>query len=215
MKILALVLTFSSFFMVPLALAQEEPDLFSVSPSDFTVPNASPLGEPYRLEGKLVIRNGDTINRTFILSVRPPPEGELMEGFDAIPNENWFILMPALIEVGENSWGEVEMFLDIPRWENLTGQRWEARISVERQPRPGELVALTLEVKAYIETTKELPPPPTSRLPLPFTTIIILVVGVVGMAFLFGILARHRRGEKEFGIVASSVHPRNSSPWLK
>jgi len=204
MKILALVLAFSSFFMVPLALAQEEPALFSVSPSDFTVPNASPLGEPYRLEGKLVIRNGDTIKRTFTLSVRPPLEGELMEGFDAIPNENWVILMPALIEVEENSWGEIEMFLNIPRWENLTGQRWEARISVERQPRPGELVALTLEVKAYIETTEELPPPP-SRLPLPFTTIIILVVGVVGMAFLFGKLARRRRGEKEFGIVASSA----------
>ena len=213
MKVLPLVLAFSSLFMVPLALAQEEPTTFSLSPSDFTIRNAPPLGEPYLLERKLVIRNGDMINRFFLLSVRAPPPENLEPGYEPIPNENWFILIPALIEIEENSDNLVEMVLNIPRWENLTDQRWVAWISVKRMAEPGETIEIELICKAYIETTKELPPPPShdnEELLLPFAVIIILAVGVAGMAFL---LARHRRGEKEFDIVASSAHPRNSSPW--
>jgi len=205
MKILALVLTFSSLFMATLALAQEEPTVFSLSPSDFTVRDAPPLGEPYLLERKLVIRNGDMINRFFALSVRAPPPENLEPGYEPFPNENWFILIPALIEIEENSDNLVEMALNIPRWENLTGQQWEAWISVKRMAEPGELIEIELICKAYIETTNELPPPPSpgnEGLPLLLIAIIILVVGVVGMAFL---LARRRRGEREFGVVASSV----------
>lgn len=215
-----LVATFALFVMIflriPLTHAQSpEFENFSVSPADFTMKNVPPLGEPYLIEQKLRIRNGAHIERNFVLSVHPPLENELTEGFDAIPNENWVILMPAAIPIEANSDNLVNVVLDMPRWENLTNQLWEARISVERQPMPGEIVALTLEIKAYIETTKELPPPPPPRSPLPFTMIIIMVVGVVGVALLFGILARRRRGGKEFDIVTSSAYLRNSSPWLK
>jgi len=196
MKILALVLAFSSLFMVPLALAQEEPALFSVSPSDFTVPNASPLGEPYRLERKLVIRNGDTIKRTFIISVGPPPSENLRPGYEPIPNENWMILTPALIEVEENSWGEVEMFLNIPRWENLTGQSWEAWISVKRWPEPGELVELELFSKAKIITTEELPPSPEA---IPLSMIVIIAAGVGVAAVIIGAWVWWRRKARSVG----------------
>ena len=216
-----LVATIAPFIVISLSMlsahaqaAPEDEGPFIVSPGDFTVRDAPPQGEPYLIEQKIAIRNRDNAMRTFTLYVRPPLEDELTEGFDAIPNENWIILMPMYIEIDENSSDMAEIIFDIPRWENLTGQRWEARIAVERQPKPGELVAITYEVKAYIETTKDLPPPPSpgnEGLLLLFAVIIILAVGVVGMAFL---LARHRRGEMEFGI-ASSAHPRNSSPWLK
>jgi hypothetical protein len=181
--------------LISLVHVEASPGPFSVSPSSFTVKDAPPLGEAYRLERKLVIRNEDNVMRTFVLSVRQPLEGELENGFDPIPNEEWMFLRPAVIDIEENSSDTVEMFLKIPRWENLTGQRWEARISVERQRKPDELVALTYEVKAFIETTEELPPPP-SRLPLPLTTIVILVVGVGGVAFLLGALARRLKGVK-------------------
>ena len=212
---IAVLLIFVVILAVPSAHAQLEPENFSISPADFTVRDAPPQGEPYLLERKLVIRNAAPINRFFLLSVRAPPPENLDPGYEPIPNENWFILIPALIEIEENSDNLVEMSLNIPRWENLTDQRWEAWISVKRMAKPGETIEIELISKAYIETTKELPPPPShdnEDLLLLFAVIIILAVGVVGMAFL---LARHRRGEREFGIVASSAHPRNSSPWLK
>ena len=204
------------FLSMPLAHAQlPELENFSVSPADFTVRDAPPLGEPYLIEQKLAIHNGADIERNFMLSVRAPPPENLEPGYEPIPNENWIILIPALIPIEGNSDNLVDMSLDIPRWENLTDQRWVAWISVKRMAEPGETIEIELICKAYIETTKELPPPPShdnEELLLLFAVIIILVVGVVGMAFL---LARHRRGEKEFGIVASSAHPRNSSPWLE
>jgi len=144
-----------------IALAQGEP-LFSVSPSDFTVLDAPPLGEPYRLERKLVIRNDDTINRFFVLSVRAPPLENVGPGYEPIPNEGWIILEPTLIEIEENSVDTVDIFLNIPRWENLTNQRWEAWISVTRMAELGEITEIELISKAKIITTEELPPLPRS-----------------------------------------------------
>jgi len=201
------------FLSMPSAHAQlrKLENVFSLSPADFTIRDAPPLGEPYLLESKLVIRNGDTIKRNFILSVRAPSRENLKPGYEPIPDVNWFILIPAVIEIEENSSDMIEMALNIPRWENLTDQRWEAWISVTRMAEPGEILQIEYISKAYIETTKELPPPPSpsNDLLLPFTVIIILVVGVVGTAFL---LARHRRGEKEPAflrvLLTRGIHPR-------
>jgi len=204
------------FLSMPLAHAQlPEPENFTVSPADFTVRDAPPLGKPYLIEQKLRIHNGADIERNFLLSVRAPPPENLKPGYEAIPNENWVTFIPAVIPIEGNSDNLVDISFNIPRWENLTNQRWEAWISVTRMAEPGELIEIELVCKVYIETTKDLPPPPSPDnwdLLLPLTIIIILVVGVVGTAFL---LARHRRGEKEAGILASSAHSRNSSPWLK
>lgn len=202
---IAVLLTFAVILAVPSAHAQLEPENFSVAPADFTLTNVSPLGEPYVIEQKIAIHNGADIERNFLLSVRAPPPENLELGYEAIPNENWILLIPALIGIDANSDNLVEMGFYLPRWENLTGQKWEAWISVTRMAEPGEIVEIELISKAYIETTEELPPPPSDdneSLPLLFVVIIILVVGI---AFLFGKLARRRRGEKEFDIVASSA----------
>ena len=174
---LSFVVVLAIALAMPSAHAQEEPTTFSLSPSDFTVIDAPPLGEPYFLERKLVIRNGDTINRFFALSVRAPPPENLEPGYEPIPEENWFVLIPALIEIEENSSDTVEMLLNIPRWENLTGQQWEAWISVKRMAEPGELIEIELIAKAKIITTEELLPLPSQ--PLPLWPIIIAVVVVV------------------------------------
>jgi len=132
-----------------------EENVFEVSPGSFTVRDAPPLGEPYLIEQKLAIRNRENAMRTFTLSVRTPPEDEVTEGFDPIPNGNWIILTPAYIEIEGNSSDIVEIFLNIPRWENLTNQRWEAWISVTRMAEPGEILEIEYISKMKIETTEE------------------------------------------------------------
>lgn len=175
---IAVLLSFVVILAVPSAHAQPlEPENFSVSPADFTVRDVPPLGEPYVIEHKLRIRNGADIERNFALSVLAPPLENLKPGYEPIPNENWVILIPALIPVDANSDNLVEMGFDMPRWENLTNQRWEAWISVTRLAEPGEIVEIELISKMYIETTEELPPPLSEGLPL--WTIIIAVVVVV------------------------------------
>ena len=195
------------FLSMPSAHAQSlEPENFTVSPGDFTVRNAPPLGEPYFIEQKLRIHNGASIERNFVLSVRAPPPENLKPEYEPIPNENWVILIPAVIPIEKNSDNLVDISFNIPRWENLTNQRWEAWISVTRAALPGEVIEIELVCKVYIETTKDLPPPPSpgnESLPLLFVIIIILVVGVVGIAFLYGKSARRRRGEMEFSYKSS------------
>jgi len=179
---IAVLLSFVVILAVPSAHAQlPEDNVFSLSPSDFTIRDAPPQGEPYLLERKLVIRNGDAINRFFLLSVRAPPPENLDPGYEPIPNENWFILIPALIEIEENSSDMVDMGLDIPRWENLTGKQWEAWISVTRMAEPGEVIEIELICKAKIITTEELPELPSQALPLSTIIIIAVVVGVAAV----------------------------------
>ena len=175
---IAVLLSFVVILAVPSAHAQPlEPENFSVSPADFTVRDVPPLGEPYVIEHKLRIRNGADIERNFMLSVRAPPLENLEPGYEPIPDENWIILIPVLIPVDANSDNLVEMGFDIPRWENLTNQRWEAWISVTRMAEPGEVIEIELISKMYIETTAELPELPSQDLPI--STIIIAVVIVV------------------------------------
>ncbi|MDI6820303.1 MAG: hypothetical protein QMC89_05305 [Candidatus Hodarchaeaceae archaeon] len=169
--------------------AQEEPVGFGISPAEFTVRDAPPMGEPYMLERKLVVRNGDSIKRTFIISALPPPTENLREGYGPIPNENWVVLIPQVIEVGENSSGTVDIYLNIPRQENLTSQRWEVWISVRRLAEIGEVLEPELICRAKIETTAELPPPPPL---LPVPAIVALVIGIAVAALAFGAWTRYR-----------------------
>jgi len=181
--IAVLLLSFVIILTVPSAHAQlPEPENFSVSPADFTVRNVSPLGEPYLIEQKLRIHNGANIERNFLLSVRTPPQENLEPGYEAIPNENWIILIPTLIPIEENSDNLVNMGFEIPRWENLTGQRWEAWISVKRIAEPGEILEIELISVMKIETTEELPPPPSQGLPLSMIIIAVVVVVAVVIA---------------------------------
>jgi hypothetical protein len=76
-----------------------------------------------------------------------------------IPNENWVIPFPSSILIPENSFAEIQIMLNIPRWENLTGRKWEVWIPVERQALPGEPVVYRPTVRMKIETTEELPTP--------------------------------------------------------
>jgi len=135
---------------------------FEVSPGEFTTHPIPPSGSNVKIPQELSIWNKDNINRFFSIYAVKPPENEVGEGFEPIPDISWLFILDSFIEVEENSSKSVEMWVNIPRWENLLDKRWEAWISVERQPRPGELVALTLEVKAKIITTEELPPLPRS-----------------------------------------------------
>jgi hypothetical protein len=191
--ILAATLLLVTILTIPMVRAQVE-----VRPAEFTAVDVLPSGTPYRLERRLVVVNKDNNPRIFILSVRAPLANELREGFDPIPNENWIILMPALLEVGENSWGEVEIWTKIPRWENLTDQRWQASISVKREliEALGETAELEVIVVAKFITTEELPPLPPA---IPLSTI-LLGVGVGTAAVIIGVWAWSRRkGRRSVG----------------
>jgi len=176
---------------VPSAHAQApEENVFEVSPGSFTVRDAPPLGATYLIEQQLGIRNRVNEMRIFTLSVRTPLENELTEGYDAIPNENWIILMPMYMEIGENSIDNVQIMFDIPRWENLTSQQWEAWIAVKRMAEPGEVLEIEYIVRMKIITTAELPPLPSG---ISSSTIIIIAVVVVAAAVIIGIWVWSKR----------------------
>jgi hypothetical protein len=205
-----------SLFMVisamPLALAQERPG-FSVQPGDFVVSNAPPLGEPYRLETKLRINNGDNIRRTFVLSVLVPENLEnpkslenLPLQYEAIPDPRWVIPMAPgggqEIEIDENSSSVVDIWLNIPYQENLTNKRWEAWISVRRKAEVGEVLEPELICKMWINTSAELPPPPKPTPPF------VLAIFALSMAVAIALLVlwlRRRIGVKR-KIVLRSQH---------
>jgi len=203
-KVLALTLALILISYTP-TLAQEGPG-FSVSPGDFTVRDAPPYGEPYRLERKLVIFNGDNIKRIFILTVEVPENLEnLPPGYTAIPDNRWILLISPgggqTIEVDENSYGEVEIWLNIPYWENLTSQKWEAWISVRRQAEIGETLEPVITCKAWIETSAELPPPPSKPRELPIALILAMAVVVVGVSLGIWAWSRGRKVVKRRGIL--------------
>jgi len=130
---------------------------FSVSPGEFTVRNAPPMGKPWRISQNLVVWNRDNVPRTVFITVEVPPENEVRLGYDPLPNENWVRPYPSSIVIEENDYALIQISMNIPRWENLTGQRWELWIPVERQPMPGEVAVLRPTVRMKIETTEELP----------------------------------------------------------
>jgi len=183
---------------ISLVHAQENVTGFSISPGDFTVRDAPPMGEPYRLEMKLRINNGDTIKRIFNIRVLIPDN--LTPGYTAIPDNSWVVPIPQVIEIdenlpGENSFGLVDIYLNIPRWENLTSQKWEAWISVRRQAEIGEIgVEPEIVCRARIETSAELPPPP-SQSEFPIMAIIALAIGIAAAVLISAVWIRYRGRE--------------------
>jgi hypothetical protein len=117
-------------------------------------------------------------------------------GYEPIPNENWVYPFPSssfLIE--ENSYKLVQISINIPRWENLTGKKWEVWIGVERQALPGEIGVLRPTVRMKIETTKELPPPPGRP-----NYLIFLAIGVAIAIVAVGVwIWSRRRGKAKPG----------------
>jgi hypothetical protein len=160
-------------------LAGAEPP-FSVSPDEFTVLKAPPLGESYTIPQKLVVWNRDNVERLVFVTSETPPENAVRPGYEPIPNENWVHPLPSSILIPENSYAEVQISLNIPRWENLTGKKWEVWIPVERQPLLGEVGVLRPTVRIKIETTEELPP--LSELPLQLYIVVAIVAGAVAGA---------------------------------
>jgi len=188
---ISLALIFSSSFLV-------HAQAVTVSPPGFTARDVPPYGEPLYIGQKLVVWNGDNIKRVFILSVEAPPENgltenELAEGFEPIPDNRWILPVPTSVEIDENSYSEIEVWANIPRWENLTDKRWVAWIVVERKAEPGEIVGVRAVSRAKIITAKELPPPP----PPPTSSsifIVILALGVVAAVVFLALWIRRRKG---------------------
>jgi len=140
------------------AHAQEIENVFTVSPGEFTVRDAPPMGSSYTISQVLVLWNRDDVPRTVLITVEVPPENMVTPGYEPIPNGGWVLPSSPSFMIGENSYALIQLSLNIPRWENLTGQRWEVWIPVERQPIPGEIGVLKPTVRMKIETTEWLPP---------------------------------------------------------
>ena len=139
---------------------------FEVSPGDFTTYPIPPSGSDVKLAQELSIWNGDNTKRSFSVYAVIPPEDMVGEGFEPIPDESWLFVIDDLIEIEENSSKLVELWANIPRWENLTDKRWEAWIRVERIAEPGEIAELRVDVTARIVTATGLPGPPSPSSPL-------------------------------------------------
>ena len=169
-------------------LAGAEP-LFSVSPDEFTVRKAPPMGEPWRIQQVLVVWNRDNVERLVFVTSEIPPENAVRPGYEPIPNDNWVVPFPSSILIPENSYAEVQILLDIPRWENLTGKKWEVWIPVERQLIGGETVMLRPTVRVKIETTEELPPISETSLLL----YIVVAVGAAAVIVVAGLWAWSKR----------------------
>jgi len=170
-----------------MTMAGAEP-LFSASPGEFTVRNAPPMGKPWTIPESIVVWNRDNVPRIAFVSVEVPPENMVSPGYEPIPNENWVRPYPSSVEIEENSFALIDISLDIPRWENLTGQKWEVWIPVERQPQPGEIGVLRPTVRMKIETAEELPAEGTES-----TKYLVIAVGVVSVTVALGLLVWSRR----------------------
>jgi len=134
---------------------------FEVSPGDFTTYPIPPSGSDVKLAQELSIWNGDNTKRSFSVYAVIPPEDVVGEGFEPIPDNSWLFVIDDLIEIEENSSKLVELWANIPRWENLTDKRWEAWIRVERIAEPGEIISVRVDVEARIVTATGLPGPPS------------------------------------------------------
>jgi hypothetical protein len=144
--------------ITPPVFPQENNGVFSVSPGAFTARDVPPLGSPYIIPQQIVVWNRDNVDRVVTVSSEIPPENSTNAGYGLIPNENWVRPIPSSILIKENSYAIIDLSFDIPRWDNLTNQKWEVWIPVERQALPGEIGVLRPTVRIDIETTSTLPP---------------------------------------------------------
>lgn len=174
----------------PLAHAQ-----FEVSPPGFTTHPIPPSGLNVKLAEELSIWNRDNIERFYSVYVVTPPEDKVGENYEPIPDNSWLFITDGGVLIEENSSKSVEMWVNIPRWENLLDKRWEAWIKVERRAEPGEVISQSVEVVARLLTGTDLAPLPTSfELPL---EVIILVAAAVTAAAVLGVWAWSRKGRSE------------------
>jgi len=178
--------------LVPSMVLEGAETPFSVSPGEITVRNAPPLGEPYTIQETIVVWNRDNVGRVVSITTEIPPENMITPGYEPIPNENWvYPSGPSSFLIEENSYALVQISLNIPRWENLTGKKWEVWIGVERQAFPDEPIVYRPTVRMMIETTEELPPPPSEGT----NYLIFLAVGLVAAIVVAGvwILSKRRK----------------------
>jgi hypothetical protein len=143
-------------------------NVFTVSPGEITVSNVPPTGMPETIPQNVIVGNGDNITRVVSITTEIPPENAVTAGYEPIPNENWVILSPSQILIPVNSFGASQISINIPRWDNLMGKKWEVWIRVEREPLAGEIGILRPTVRMQIETTEERPALPVT-LPVTLT----------------------------------------------
>ena len=159
-SVLISLLTTSLIIVVliaPPVSPQVSENVFTVSPGAFTVHDAPPMGEPYTIPQNIVVWNRDNVERVVYITSEIPPENAVSAGYEPIPNENWVTPFPSSVLIEENSFAVIQLSFNIPRWENLTGRKWEVWIPVERQALPGEPIVYRPAVTIKIETTEELP----------------------------------------------------------
>jgi len=187
-SIILLILLVSSMTLV----GAEAP--FSVSPGEFTVCDVPPMGEPYIIPETIIVWNRDNIERVVSITTEIPPENSVTSGYEPIPNENWVTPFPSSVLIEENSFAVIQLSFNIPRWENLTGQKWEVWIPVERQALPGEPVVYRLTVRMKIETTKELPPVGKGiNYSVLFAAGLLIAIVLIGVGILCKMRPRRKR----------------------
>jgi hypothetical protein len=197
-SIILLILFVSSMILaisiVPSVFPQENA-IFSVSPGYFTAKNVPPLGHPYTIPETIIVWNRDNVARVISITSEIPPEDETTPGYEPIPNENWVRPLPSSVLIKEKSFAQIKISINIPRQENLTGQKWEVWIPLERQPLPGEIGVLRLTVRMDIETTSELPSVRgvTYYLAL-LIPVILVIVAVVVVAWILSRSKGIKRG---------------------
>jgi len=188
-SILALLL----IAMTPSAHAQ-----FDVSPAEFTT-NPIPPGTDAPIAQELSIWNRDNITRLFAIYAVTPPEHMVPETYEPIPDNSWLYIVNGLVQIEENSSKSVQMWVNIPREENLLDKRWMAWIRVERVAEPGEVTEVRVDVEARLVTATELGPAPSTPFELPLEAI-ILVAAVIVVVAVLGAWAWSRKGTGEIGI---------------
>ena len=186
-SILALLLIATT----PLVHAQ-----FEVSPGGFTTHPIRPSGSDDLIPQKLSIWNKDSIKRLYSIYAVTPPEDMVGENYEPIPDNSWLFIVNGFIEIENNSSKSVEMWVNIPRWDNLLDKRWEAWIRVERIAEPGEVISERVDVVARLVTATELGSPPTTPFELSLE-LIILVAAAVAVAAVLGAWAWSRKGKSE------------------
>jgi len=180
--------------IVPPVFSQEN-TIFYVSPGSFTASNVPPLGTPYTIPQTIVVRNGDNVARLIYITSEIPPEGQTTPGYEPIPNENWVRPIPTSVLIQADNFALIKVSINIPRQENLTGQKWEVWIPVERQPLPEEIGVLRPTARIRIETTSVLPPlrGVTYYLAL-LISVILVIVAVVVVAWILSRSKGVKRG---------------------
>jgi hypothetical protein len=147
----------AAVLITPPVSPQVPENVFTVSPGAFTARQVPPMGEPYTIPQNIVVWNRDNVERVVYITSEIPPENSVALGYEPIPNENWVTPFPSSVLIKENSFAVIQLSFNIPRWENLTGRKWEVWIPVERQALPGEPIVYRPAVRIKIETTEELP----------------------------------------------------------